>query len=286
MTWHLGVATGACVDLPVAAMLEHLAAADVHGVELGTAPGHFATANPEQVRAVKDGLASQHMRAISMHAPFGNALDLAHGDPQRRRAGIAASGGAAASLHDLGGRVLVVHPSDLPRDGADIEARLTDAVASLTQVHAACLHLDLVLAVETPLPHLIGGHPDEFAWLLQRLPATVGVCLDTGHIALGRSWRRFVDVAGHAVVHVHAHDNRGHADDHLPPGDGTIDWREVHDSLAALNTTAGWIMLELACPAVPMAPYVQRAIAQARRRLPVGGQTRRPSGENAQPWPS
>lgn len=286
MTWHLGVATGACVDLPVAEMLHHLAAADVHGVELGTAPGHFATANAAQVRAVKDGLASQHKRAISMHAPFGAALDLAHSDPQRRRAGVDAIVDAAGSLHDLGGRVLVVHPSDLSREGADVEARLSDCVVSLSQVHAACLHLDLVLAVETPLPHLIGGHPDEFAWILQRLPASAGVCLDTGHTALGGLWRRFVEVAGHATVHVHAHDNRGHADDHLPPGDGIIDWREVYDSLDALDVTAGWIMLELACPAVPMAPYVQRAIAQARARLPVGSLARLPSAEGAQPWSS
>lgn len=286
MTWHLGVATGACVDLPVAEMLGHLAAVDVDGIELGTAPRHFATGNAAQVGAVMDALASQRKRAISMHAPFGSSLDLAHSDPERRRAGIDAVVGAAASLHHLGGRVLVVHPSDLSREGADLEARLNDCVASLAQVHAACVHLDLVLAVETPLPHLIGGHPDEFAWILQRLPAGAGVCLDTGHTALGRLWRRFVDVAGHAAVHVHAHDNRGHADDHLPPGDGIIDWREVYDSLAALDVTAGWIMLELACPAVPMAAYVQRAVAQARARLPVGSHARLLSGEGAQPWSS
>lgn len=286
MTWHLGVATGACVDLPVADMLSHLAAVDVHGVELGTAPRHFATGNAAQVEAVTHALAAQHKRAISMHAPFGSSLDLAHGDPERRRAGIDAVVGAAASLHHLGGRVLVVHPSDLSREGADLEARLNDCVVSLAQVQAACLHLDLVLAVETPLPHLIGGHPDEFAWILQRMPAGAGVCLDTGHIALGRSWRRFVEVAGHAVVHVHAHDNHGHADDHLPPGDGIIDWREVRDTLAALDVAAGWIMLELACPAGPMAPYVQQAVAQARARLPVGSHARLPCGADAQPWSS
>jgi sugar phosphate isomerase/epimerase len=286
MTWHLGVATGACVDLPVAAMLDHLAAVDLHGIELGTAPRHFATGDAAQVRDVRARLASQHKRAISIHAPFGPALDLADSDPRRRRAGIDAIVGAATSLHELGGRVVVAHPSDLTREGLDVEACLAHAVWSLEQVHAACAHLGMVLAVETPLPHLIGGHPDEFAWLLHRLPPDVGVCLDTGHTALGRWWRRFVDVAGHAVVHVHAHDNRGHADEHLPPGDGTIDWRDVHDSLTALDVTGGWIMLELACPAVAMEPYVQRAIAQARALLPVETGARRLRSDGAQPWSS
>jgi sugar phosphate isomerase/epimerase len=286
MIWHLGVATGACIDLPITEMLGHLAAADVHAVELGTAPRHFPTNDAAQVRAVRDGLVTRRMRAISMHAPFGRTLDLADGNLRHRRAGIEAVVAAATSLHELGGRVVVVHPTDLARDGADVEARLSDSVTSLVEVHAACAHLGLVLAVETPLPHLIGGHPDEFAWLLRRLPAGTGVCLDTGHTALGGWWRRFVDVAGHAVVHVHAHDNRGHADEHLPPGDGAIDWRDVHTSLAALDVSDGWIMLELACPAVPMTPYVQRALAQARVRLPVDSHPRLLHGDGAQPCPS
>ena len=67
MTWHLGVATGACIDLPITEMLGHLAAADVHAVELGTAPRHFPTNDAAQVRAVRDGLVTRRMRAIALN---------------------------------------------------------------------------------------------------------------------------------------------------------------------------------------------------------------------------
>ena len=59
----------------------------------------------------------------------------------------------------------------------------------------------------------MGGHPDEFKWILDRLGPKVAVCLDTSHSTLGHHWRRFVEVAGERVEHVHASDHHGHRDD-------------------------------------------------------------------------
>ena len=72
------------------------------------------------------------------------------------------------------------------------------------------------------------------------------VCLDTGHLALGRHWDRFLAVADGRLAHVHASDNHGTRDDHLPPGDGGIDWAHIRRTLAAAGFD-GWIMLELSC---------------------------------------
>ena len=108
-----------------------------------------------------------------------------------RHAAIGAILTAAAALKDLGGHRVVVHTSDVPRDGQNVTQRLQAIRDSLQVLAGACQRMDVVLTVESPLPHLIGGSADEFAWLLSDLPSTVAVCLDTGHTTLGHQWRRF-----------------------------------------------------------------------------------------------
>lgn len=246
MNWQMGISTGACTDSPILDVLPAIRAAGAQGVEVGTPPRHFDPWNETQVRNLDLGLRTQGLQAISIHAPFGGRLDLADANPDHRQAAIGAVLTAAMALKQLGGRLVIVHPSDLPRHEHDVHGRLQDAAGSLALLAESCAHAALQLVVESPLPHLIGGHPDEFAFLLKDLPAPVGVCLDTGHTFLGQHWRRFVEVAGARLTHVHASDNRGVRDDHLPPGEGLIDWTDVARSLREAKFS-GWIMLELTC---------------------------------------
>jgi sugar phosphate isomerase/epimerase len=259
MNWRVGVATGACTDMPILDVLPAIRASGAAGVEIGTPPKHFNPWHEHQIRDVERGLQAYALEAVSIHTPFGGLLDLADPNPHHRHAAIGAALTAAIALKQLGGRLVIVHPSDLPRHEQDVPARLADAARSLALLSANCAHAGLTLVVESPLPHLIGGHPDEFAVLLKDLPASVGVCLDTGHTSLGGHWHRFVEIAGARLMHVHANDNRGSWDDHLPPGEGRIDWGEIARTLraAAFN---GWIMLELSCPGQrPLDDYLRDA---------------------------
>ena len=247
MSWRIGISTGACTDRPIADVLPAIQAAGATGVEIGTPPRHFDPWSDAQVHDLKAHLDAFSLAAISIHTPFGGSIDLADANGDHQLAAIGAALTAGSALRRLGGRLVIVHPTDLPRHQHDARARLQDAARSLALLADSCADAGLALVVESPLPHLIGGHPDEFDFLLRDLPAAVGVCLDTGHTALGRHWRRFVDVAGRRLSHIHANDNRGHWDDHLPPGDGSVDWGDIAASLRQANFS-GWIMLELACP--------------------------------------
>ena len=265
MTWKIGIASGACTHRSIlddAAV--RFAPAGVSGVEIGTPPQHFDPKQADQVRAGGDRcFDDRHSPAVSIHAPFGADHDLAHPEANRRRRGIKEVLTTAAAIKQLGGLLVVVHPSDLERHGQDVGARLADSLSSLTALAERCRQEALVLVLESPLPHLIGGHPDEFCWLLDRLDGTVRVCLDTGHTFLGRHWHRFLAIADGRLTHVHANDNHGHRDDHLPPGDGRIDWAEITRTLAAADFT-GWAMLELHCSGDDPGGYFRRALAQAR----------------------
>ena len=247
MSWRVGISTGACTERPILDVLPAIRAAGAHGVEVGTPPRHFNPWSEAQVRDLDLGLRANGLEAVSIHTPFGGLLDLAEANPEHRHSAIGAVLTAAMALKHLGGQLVIVHPSDLRRHEHDVHARLQDAVRSLALLAESCSDAALQLVVESPLPHLIGGHPDEFAFILKDLPAPVGVCLDTGHTFLGQHWRRFVEVAGARLTHVHANDNRGVRDDHLPPGEGSIDWTDIARSLREAKFR-GWIMLELACP--------------------------------------
>lgn len=266
MTWSVGISTGACTERPIADLVGVLAGCGAHGLELATPPGHFDPWRAEQVSALAEMLRHSTMRAVSIHAPFGGLLDLADPNPHHRHAAIGAILASADALASLGGSIVVVHPSDRLRDGADIEARLHDCVESLTPLVATCQRKGVVVALESPLPHLVGGRPEEFAWILAHADKRLGVCLDTGHVALAGWWSRFVEVSDGQLVHVHAHDNHGRFDDHLPPGEGTIDWKGITSSLEAVGF-GGWVMLELRCPRGDFGTYFRQAHARATALL-------------------
>ena len=259
MTWRIGIATGACLERPILDVLPAIRQAGAIGVEIGTPPKHFNPCDDSETEGLARGLLLHGLEAISIHTPFGGRLDLADPNPLHRHAAIGAVLTSATALERLGGRLVIVHPSDLPRHEHDAPARLTDAIESLARLWADCTRAGLTLVVESPLPHLIGGSPDEFASILRNLPDSVGVCLDTGHTHLGGHWQEFVEVAGAQLMHVHASDNRGSRDDHLPPGEGHIDWAAIARSLAGAGFT-GWIMLELSCPGTrPLNGYLRDA---------------------------
>jgi sugar phosphate isomerase/epimerase len=247
MSWRIGLATGVCIDRSVLDVLPAIRRAGASGIEINTPPRHFDLGQPRQIDELARAVDRECLQVVSMHAPFGGALDLADPNPRHRSAAVDACRAAATALKQLGGHVLVAHPTDLARDGHDVASRLADAARSLTRLHADCADLGITLDVESPLPHVIGGDPKAFGELLTALPASVGVCLDTGHTALGRHWRQFIETVGTRLTHVHAHDNRGTWDDHLPPGLGAIDWADIARSLREVQFD-GWIMLELACP--------------------------------------
>lgn len=262
MSWRLGISSGACTECPILDVLPAIVRSGAAGVEVGTPPRHFDPWQADQVASLGAALAAAPLEAVSIHAPFGGLLDLAEPNVHHRHAAIGAILTAAGAIKRLGGTLVVVHPSDLERNGHDVGARLADCARSLATLAENLRRDGLTLALESPLPHLIGGHPDEFAWLIAQVQDSMRVCLDTGHTALGRNWHRFLDVAGHRLVHVHASDNRGHRDDHLPPGDGLIDWPEIVRTLRAVDYS-GWIMLELGCPQGDVGEYFGRAYTRA-----------------------
>lgn len=266
MNWRIGVSTGAWVGNDIAGALDAIEQAGFRAIEVGTPPGHFDPWNMDQVRALAKRMKASGVLPVSIHAPFGGLLDLSDPNPHHRHAAVGGILAAASALRELGGRVVVVHVTDVPREGEDVSRRLADCSSPLAVLARACVQMNMTLAIENPLPHLIGGHPDEFEWILGRVGDGAGVCLDTSHATLGNHWARLMEVAGERVVHVHANDHHGARDEHLAPGNGTVPWPTIGANLRSAGFT-GWLILELNRELSASATELMRAREQLVDRL-------------------
>jgi sugar phosphate isomerase/epimerase len=263
MTWRIGASTGCCQQTPIVDVIYALADVSIHAIEVGTPPGHFDMWQRAQVEDIKRALRRTGVDAVAIHAPFGGLLDLSDPNPHHRHAGMAAIMTAAAVLKELGGRIVVIHATDVVSSVPDARARLRHACDSVHALHRACTAMRIALAIETPLRHLIGGSTGDFSRLLAAAGPDARVCLDTGHTWLGQQWDAFAELASGHLIHVHAHDTDGTFDDHKPPGDGRINWHRIAQTLRHLDYN-GWVMLELACPTEPLRRYFTRSERQLR----------------------
>jgi len=146
----------------------------------------------------------------------------------------------------LGGHVVVVHAPlqvGLRFDGRDpAELRVFDLAALRpAQARAAELGIELALENGRALEHM-----EYVLGLLRSLDAeNVGICVDTGHANMGTlGSARAIRMAGDKLFTTHLHDNFTQVDDHLPPGQATIDWADVFRALSEVRYTRP-VMLEL-----------------------------------------
>jgi sugar phosphate isomerase/epimerase len=89
--------------------------------------------------------------------------------------------------------------------------------------------------------------------------------VDTSHCSLGGFLFAAVARFGDRLVHVQVSDNRGVTDDHLPPGQGHIDWGRFRQALVGVGYR-GVFMLEVNGNG-DIAGHVRVAAEAARRVL-------------------
>ena len=73
----------------------------------------------------------------------------------------------------------------------------------------------------------------------------VGICLDFGHAHMDGDLIDAIETVSEHFVTTHVHDNRGRADDHLVPFEGTIDWAAALTAVQKVGYE-GPLMFEIA----------------------------------------
>ncbi len=197
-------------------------------------------------------LADEYCLDYSIHPPLVNTAALDEGE---RAVAIHKYRATLALAGRLGIRDMVIHSGHRPCMQVSAEQGRELARGTLRAVGETARNMGIRFLLENTgwREHAILDTPGDLLELADSAcPPDTGLLLDTGHAAL-----QHFDVVDCArmwlprLAQVHAHDNAGEFDDHLPLGEGVIDWR----SLVGLLVGAGWdgvFMIELgACDDAP-----------------------------------
>jgi len=136
----------------------------------------------------------------------------------------------------IGAETLVVHPIclGLIHRGDEVdkrEVRRAAAYGARAGVRLALENVEnSVWALDRVLDE-VGDDPER---------TNLGICIDIGHAFLSNDAGPepvlgYLDRYKKQVLHLHFHDNHGDADDHLVPGEGSIDWPRALRSIEQIG---------------------------------------------------
>lgn len=177
--------------------------------------------------------------AVTIHAVFldlnPGALDASIREATRRRFQQVFQ---AAEI--LKPRVIVFHPGfDELRYGDSRAAWLKNSIAFWREFLPHARKLGCTIAVE----NIFEKEPSTLRELLEAIDdPCFRHCFDVGH------WNLFATVEmeewfaelGHFMAEIHLHDNHGRTDEHLPPGEGQIDFELLFNLLKRFAPDALW----------------------------------------------
>lgn len=243
--WAVGLSTGCFWRTSIFDCLEDIRNSGFGRIEVCSAPAHLDYHDIDGVKRAAALIEELGLETYSFHAPFAEHIDITAPDAHARDCAQKELLKAADAAAILKVRYFVVHPG--PENAMLPEQerfwRLQNASGVLNRVFLHCRRIGVGLVLENMLPHLFAGRIRDLLWILGAMDSCeVGVCLDTGHAHLGEDLPAVVHkLSGHLWM-VHASDNHGQFDDHLPPGDGKINWTALLTHLHRLHFNGTFIL--------------------------------------------
>jgi len=138
---------------------------------------------------------------------------------------------ALEAASELGIRKVVLHPGYITGLAKFLVDRARGyGMESIEAILKKAASLDITVCIENMFPqaHFLTS-PQEFQGLFEALP-DLRLVLDIGHANLGGGRNKsseFIRRYGHRISHIHANDNFGKEDNHLPIGAGIIDFDKI-----------------------------------------------------------
>ena len=186
------------------------------------------------VRNIAKALKERGLRS-TVHGPF---MDLSPGaeDERVREVTVDRFMALLRAVMPLDPSVIVLHASyDEKRFDGDVGLWLSQSLKTWGPVVAEAEKIGVTIAVENTFEY----GPAEMKLLVDEVGSeNFGVCLDAGHInAFSRaSMEEWFSGIGAYVKEVHIHDNSGARDEHLPIGDGNIDFKRFFALLGEFSS--------------------------------------------------
>ena len=221
-------------------LLELAGRSGAEAVEIFAARQHFDYTSREHVSELATWFRSNPVQPFSMHAPLypdremgragAPAVNVLHPEKSRRIDAMDEVKRALECAERIPFRNLVVHLGE--RDDTWSPRTIEYAITALEHLGAFAHALGVRVVIENLMSE--PTTPEHLMLILElgHLPQ-VGICLDLGHANVTVGVDAAIATMGNRIAQVHVHDNNGTKDEHLWPGDGTIDWPVTAKALKA-----------------------------------------------------
>lgn len=222
---------------------------------------HFSPEHKKDELAIIKGLLQHYGLGISVHATFWDLNPASHYS-ELWELSLKHVRRSIEACVELGSEIVCLHPGrcPIPEIGWLMRDSKNRYVKFLEECTKLAKELDVRLALENiNLPFCPYSTLEELGELMGE--PNVGVAFDIGHAYRGEKkagfkkpeWKIASEIKslGKNIVHVHLHDNHGEEDEHLPPGEGDIDFEPILDALKAINYH-GLLIAELWDPKNPI----------------------------------
>jgi sugar phosphate isomerase/epimerase len=239
---NLAASTLHLLDRPLEEAFPDLLRLGTRNIELADS-GHHAL-NPRLVERLQELMASYELR-FSIHAPYADT-NLAADDDLIREWILKRVRASIRFSSELEARCLVVHPGWTTATDRFMKGRAWELnLRSLRWLlrYAEEYGVDMLIEnVPDSMPYLLVSAED-FELLYEEMEQPMGMVLDVAHANLNGEIAEFVRRFRDRIRHVHVSDNDGEVDQHLPIGDGGIDWEKVMALLRGIGFS-GWVVVE------------------------------------------
>lgn len=223
------------IEKPVA---ESISKAGFRGLELWAMKPHFPYDEEGLVTKLKKKVEKEKLSVISAHLPMyerihedknlRGMLSPSSEDTANRKKWQKEAINSAIMAKQLGAIYFTVHTDlDFYSAGATELENTKESLKNVVEKFPP----DCFLCVENDI-----GGIEQINGLLNLIEAidkhNIGLTLDLGHLLAGAgNIEECIKTAENKLRVVHAHDNNGAKDDHLPPGNGIMEWDKVFETL-------------------------------------------------------
>ena len=223
---------------PILKELEAISELNFDYLELTMDPpqAHYRMIRQQKKRLLK--ALDFHNMGLLCHLPsFVSTADLTHSLRKASLNEILKSLDVAA---ELGCLKMVLHPSYIGGLSVFVMDKAREyALESLDTIMERADKLGLLLCLENLFPktHSL-AEPEDFTEIFEKFPI-LNLTLDIGHTHIGdKEGRRaldFIKMFPDRISHIHASDNFGEEDNHLPVGTGTVNFPEIIKALKEIG---------------------------------------------------
>lgn len=221
--------------------------------------------------ALREKLKENGIEVNSLHTSFGNGFDISSFDENVRAIGISEIKKNIDLLAFLDGKIAIVHPGGHlfnTNDSEERKRRMEKSSLSFSEIVKYAEEKGIKIAVENLLPHLVCGYAQEILNLINRINSNnVGICFDSSHANLAEKPAEVLKKFSQKLITLHMSDNLGRYDDHLLPGKGKINFRELVKILKEISYE-GVFMMEVLGDIKGQDPYkVLRSMYSAAQEI-------------------